>query len=188
MGRHNDRGPLCVQQDQYVDDVSSQVRIEIPCRFIGQDKGGIFAQGSGDGNSLLLTTGKSEREDVHFFMESHEPKGLPRSSFNLFFTIPQDLKSKSDVFKDGYVVEELKILKDHTDVSPEHRDSAPFDFGDIDAVYQNLSLRRPFLAKQKLKQCTFSGSTGAGDEDKLALFHSDIDIGECRAPTGVSLI
>jgi hypothetical protein len=188
MGCNDHGGPLGVQQHQHVDDVGCQLRVEISCGFIGQDDGWVFHQGSSDGDSLLLAARDSQGIFIHPFMEPDEPKGLPGPPSHLLLAVSQNLEGKSDILKDRSVVEELEVLENHADPSPQQGDPAAPDSRYIHPVDQNLPARWFLLAENQLEERALSRTTRPGQENKLSPLHSDADIRERVAAARVSLM
>ena len=83
--RHHDHCDLFahVQVDQNLHDDVSAAGVQITRRLVEQQDLGLVGNGSSDGDSLLLTTGKLIGEVVHALLEAHILQKLPCSVADL---------------------------------------------------------------------------------------------------------
>ena len=53
---HDGASVLLVQLLEQSEDVGTHLRVEVTCRFVGEDDFGVADDGTGNGNTLALTT------------------------------------------------------------------------------------------------------------------------------------
>ena len=97
--------------------------------------------------------------------------------FLIFFGLPAaDLHGKGDILEKVFLRQQLEILENNADLTPEYRDLPLSDAGYIPAADHDLALVDPLLADQRLDQRGLAGSGLADDRHELARLDMEIDL------------
>ena len=121
---HHDHGDLLahVQIDQDFHDNVCATGVQIASRFIEQQNLGLVGDGSGDSDSLLLTTGQLVGEVIHALLEAHILQKLSGSVANLFTReLTLQLHGQFYVFQSGKGANQIEGLEDKTQLVQTNR-------------------------------------------------------------------
>src|SRR5690348_13513264 len=112
---HANRGTLGVQLTQEIYDGFAVFRIEVTGRLVGQEDGGLPDQCAGDGDALLLTTGKLRRIVLRAMSHADAIEHVLHALFAFLGAHAAVSERQLDVFKYGEVADEIERLKDEAD-------------------------------------------------------------------------
>ncbi len=105
-------GALLVELEEEVDDLAAGGGIEVAGRFVGEEEGGVVAEGAGDGDALLLAAGEFggamvlARSEADLVEEAGADGGIAAAG---------ELGGELDVFEGGEFGEEVVGLEDEAD-------------------------------------------------------------------------
>ena len=92
-------------------------RVEIAGRLVGEDDFGVGDEGTGDGNTLLLTAGELPGHVVFAFFKMETIEGFGGEAETMRFRITSVDEGKGNVFYNGEGRNEVKILEDEADLA-----------------------------------------------------------------------
>ena len=99
VGSHDEgRVKLAAPPRQKGEDLVARCSIEVAGRFVGEDDGGTFNHGPGDGHTLLLSAGEFVRVSLFLALEAHFSEG---GQGCCRIRSVGEFKGKKDVFKGG---------------------------------------------------------------------------------------
>src|SRR5215470_8866483 len=97
----------------------------------------------------------------------------------------QDVLDESDVLEHRLAADELEILEDHADRTPEVRDLRRRKDADVAAVDQNLAGRGRLVPKQQLQEGRLARSGRPGQKHELAALDRAGHVGQSMAEAPV---
>lgn len=165
---HQNRLLLPVQVEQEIGDSIGGTPVEIPGRFVAQQKKGFADERPGEGRTLFLAPGELGRP----VMEASRETDLfdePTGAFLLLAIAGSDQSGGEDVLKNGALREQAVVLKEKSDL-PVAKGGllGLFERVGIDAVEHNRTRGGRFERTQQIEQGAFPHSGGAHDGSVLA--------------------
>ena len=89
-----------------------------------------------------------------------------------------DLHDHGDVLEDGPALQELEVLEDDADPSPQLGDLGSGKGGDVHPVHQDLSRGGCLLSEQEAQESGLAGAAGSGEKDEIASLNIETDVHE----------
>jgi hypothetical protein len=89
--------------------------VEIAGGLVGKQNGGTIHQGTGDRNSLLLTSRKLRREVAHAIAQAYQAECFVSSLPSFFFGDLRVQRGQLDIFQGGRAGEQVEALEYETD-------------------------------------------------------------------------
>ncbi len=117
MGGDQDRRTLVIDVTEKAEKLGCEIGIQIAGRLVGQDQSRLVRQGAGYGDPLLFAAGEGVRQGRLPMLQPESFEHLERSSLRFTRRDAVDAQHKGDVLQYGFPLEELEILKNHTDLS-----------------------------------------------------------------------
>ena len=144
-------------------DFAGELRIQGRGWLVEEKDVRVHAQGSGDGNSLLLSAGELVGIVVFLVGESHFFQKLSCLGVDFFFVPFLDFNgSVNNILDYGKMWKKVKVLEDQTDFSV---------FDDFAGIWG-------FQAGGAAKQCGLSGTGGSDNAEDLALIYFQGNVAE----------
>ena len=115
VGHHNDGGTFVVQLTEELHHLAAVLGVEVAGGFVGKDELGTRDDGTGNGDSLLLTAGELAREVLGTVADVHPLHGFLHPLAALGLRHPHIKQRQLDVLFYGEVVDEVEALEDEAD-------------------------------------------------------------------------
>ena len=149
----------------------AQVLVQRAEWLVHQHQFGFEHQCTGDGHTLLLTSGKLRRPPVAEAIKADHRQRPVHLLFRLGLAHAAHLKRKRQVFRDRHVREESVILKHHADAALVRRhvvDRLP--------VQQDVAVGRYLEPGEHHQHGGLAGAGRAEHRQKLAPFHVEVQV------------
>ena len=161
---------------QKLQDCLTSLVVQCTCRLITQQQLGILRQCPGNGNSLLLTTGKLCREIGQSVLQSHFLQNLP--GIQRIFT---DLQCQF------YVLQRCKIRHQIIELEYKSNIISPITgklpaviSGNIPSIHQNFSAGSLIHTPKNVQHCRLARTAGTNDHYELSLGNLKADLIHCN--------
>ena len=156
--------------------LAHHLRIQSGGGLIKQNQVRLHAQGTGDGDALLLAAGKLRRLGVAVGAHAHYLEIFPCQSLGFFLALlAYQLGADHAVFQGAHIGEEIERLEHHP-----HAGTEPvFILGTVRhglALKNDLAATGGFQHIDAAQQRGFSGTGGSDHADDLALLHFKINV------------
>src|SRR3989339_1511845 len=123
--------------------------IEIAGWFVGEENFGFGGKSSGNSNPLEFPTRKLNGEIISLVGKTNQVKQFVAAGGRVGFGKTQDIESEINIFGDGTIGEQFKILENYPDFATEERNIFGGDFGNIITVNDNLTVINPDLTNDR---------------------------------------
>lgn len=117
VGHHNDGRTFLVELAEEIHDLLTVLGVQVTCRLIGEDQLRTCDHGTGDGDSLLLTSGKLLREVLGSVADGHSLHNLGDLLLTLGRGDVQVPQRKLDVLIDIQFIDQVEALEHESDVA-----------------------------------------------------------------------
>ena len=97
-------------------------RIKVPGWLIGKQKRRIIDESPTNGDPLFLASGKFVRETVHLVIKVNSEQNKRHTSFGLALGFPRSSTSVGNVFGDGFLGKEGKVLGNNSHLASQSWD------------------------------------------------------------------
>ena len=133
VGSHHDGRAAAVKFLKKVHQAIANSIVEASGRLVGNQQVRAPNHRTGDGNPLLLTSGKGAWGRVQFFGQAHPSEKLLDLAADLLFPFAREAKRQRHVVEDAQVIDQAEILKDDADPTPKARPRIPAQMGYVPA-------------------------------------------------------
>ena len=117
VGDHDDGVAEGVNITEFFHDDVGGAGVEVAGGLVGEDEAGVGDEGAGDGNALLLTAAELPWHVVLTFLEMEMFKDVAGHEEAAIFVKSGVDEGQSDIFDDGKVGDEIKILENEADLT-----------------------------------------------------------------------
>ena len=189
MGDEDEGFALLVELIEEAQDLGTRGRIEIARGFVGQDHQRVVDEGAGDGDALLLTTGKLEGFVVEAVLQSDE-EGQARCDFaTVLFRPVLVVERDLNILKDCQLLDEIIGLKNKPEPSAANgRESIVVHARDVFASQEIIPRSRAIEAAEQIEHGGFATAGRSHDADIIACLNSDGNSAERFDGDGTHLI
>ena len=168
MRRHQDRHPARIGRTEQIHDLDRQHGIQVPGRLVGEQDERIMDQGAGDHRPLLFAPRQLRRQRRRPMLQADLREHPPDAPIALVPFDSDHLKRERDVFRHRRPWQQLEILENDPDFSPQGRHGGTSQLSDVAPVHQNLPMRWLVRAKDEVEQRGFTRAGRSGQEDEFA--------------------
>jgi hypothetical protein len=116
VSRYQHRGTLIVDVTKKAQEFRGEVRVEIPRRFVREDKSRLVGECPRNGYSLLLAAGESVGKGRLSVLQTEPLEHLERAALGLAWRHPVDAQHEGHVVENVLTLQKLEILEDNPDL------------------------------------------------------------------------
>jgi hypothetical protein len=182
MGYHDDGRPHVIDFGKNIHNPLRRFRIQIACRFVGNEQERPVDDSSGNGYALLFTTTEIRRQGIGFAHQADQVENvadpfLDESSWRF-----DDFHGKGNIFLSRLVGKQTEILEHDTHAPAQIRDPAFFQLIDFDAIDDDRPFRRQFFMVEQFNERRLASTAGPYDKYELSFFNMHIGMIQSNGP------
>ncbi len=172
MGDDSSRGAeFCVDRGNGIEHQNASMDIESAGRFIAKKHGGIFGDGTSDGHTLLLATGKLSRKVVLPGREFHQCQGIAR-----VHGVGGDICDERHVLARGEAGNEVVELEHETDmIASIAGEAGVVEFRKLLTAVEHGAAGGYVESAKDVEERAFAAARGAEQNDEFAGVEIEID-------------
>ena len=169
VGNQHDGKALLIEVLENLHDLDGSSAVEIAGRFVGQQDGRAVYKSSGDGDSLLLSTGHLRGVVVHAVRETDLGEGIGRALLR-FGSVQFRIESRQGrVFERRGTREQIETLKNKTNLLiPNVGESMLVVIRDINSLKEVLAGSWAVQATEQVHERRLSAARSTHDGNKFA--------------------
>ena len=182
MGRYEDSRPLVVDVAQQAQKLGGEIGVEVAGGFIGKNQSWLVRKGTGDRDTLLLSSRKRIRKSPLSMLQTEASEHFHSPAMGFAGRDAMDAKDEGDVLEYGLAPQKLEILKDDTDLAAQQRQLSSRHLVDSSTRNPNLTLGRVFSGVEHAKQRRLAGARWSSQKKELTGIDLEIESIENGAP------
>ncbi len=163
MRGDDDRRAQALQLEKQAHQPPCQRRIDIACRFIGEQELRPRDQRPRDGRTLLLSAREHGRQRMHALAEADPPQQLDDFATIAGLFLAGDTQGQRDILIDREMIEQAEILEDHAHATAQLGEAARPDTAYIPAEMVDHPARGLEREQDEAQQRCLSGTRWAGE-------------------------
>ena len=170
MGDHHQRFIFFARErNEQFQNVRARFRVEIACRFVGENQFRVRAQRARDGDALLFAARKFIGKNICAFAQTHRVEQTIRLRVRVTFFPAREFGGHQHIFADGERGNEIKKLKYESDVlAPKQRAVMVIQFCNVRRAKKNIAARWRVESREQIEQCTLAAATASDNRDEFA--------------------
>ena len=181
VGHHDDGGAFLVEVGEQVHHLATVLRVEVTCRFVGEDELGVGDDGAGDGHPLLLTARQLLREVVFAMSDVHAGHDGLHTLLALGSRDVHVAQRQFDVLIHIQLINEVETLKHEANVALAELGAVLFlEVADLMAEEFVTALGGVVQEAEDVEQGGLAASRRPHDGDKLAVVDFERNAVQCK--------
>ena len=169
MGNHQHGGAQIVDLLQQRHDFKGALGVQVTGRLVGDNGGGIVHQSTGNGQSLLLTTGHLMGMAVHLALQTNQLQHIGHTILNFLLPGAHHPHGEGHVLIDGHLIDQAVVLKHDADGTAQVGNLPLADPLQRVAVDMDGARGRLQLAGNQLDDGGLAGTGGADEEAEFPI-------------------
>jgi len=182
MSGHKDRRPLVIDIAQQAQKLGGEIGVEVAGGLIGENQSWLVGKGSGDRDTLLLSSRESIRESRLPMLQTEAPEHFHSPAMGFARRDTMDAQDEGDVLEHGLAPQKLEILKDHADLAAQQRQPGSRHLVDPSTRNPHLALGRVFGGVEQAQQRSLASARWSGQKNELTGVDLEVEVIENDSP------